>query len=237
MTMREGGRHIDYVNYFSAVEYTNWDADMLTGCICDPDWDGFDCSERKCLWGIDPEVTGWVDEQQLLDCTCTTPCAGSVTLSYKGVSTVAIPYDAGENVVQAALNEISSIDDVLVEIFGAGYICPPHGATTKVRRNQQRENRDREATVEKRTALFRALVHTAAFFVHTCMLPPPGYLPPRLQPPIHLPDSRGELHLPDHHPRYPRRDRRREDRRNHVPRQRRHHHLRDVNQGREGVFW
>lgn len=37
------------------VEYTSaWDADILHGCVCDPGWTGFDCSQLECPRGDDP---------------------------------------------------------------------------------------------------------------------------------------------------------------------------------------
>jgi hypothetical protein len=133
--MGEMAKYVDYDRYFDVIEYTNWDADKVTGCACDKDWEGFDCSERRCPWGVDPEQTvssGWVDETQLLECTCPDVCTGSITLSYKGYSTMSIPYNAGENMIQAALNELPTVEDVLVEIVGSGKVCPAAGATTKI---------------------------------------------------------------------------------------------------------
>jgi hypothetical protein len=65
MTMSEVGAYVDYDTYYTSVAYSNWDADMSTGCVCDKDWEGFDCADRKCPWGMDPEVSGWVDEIQV----------------------------------------------------------------------------------------------------------------------------------------------------------------------------
>ena len=37
------------------VFYTNWEADKIQGCLCDAGWDGYDCSQRQCPWGRDPQ--------------------------------------------------------------------------------------------------------------------------------------------------------------------------------------
>ena len=34
--------------------YDLWDADQTLGCVCDPGYDGPDCSERTCKYGADP---------------------------------------------------------------------------------------------------------------------------------------------------------------------------------------
>ena len=37
--------------------YKLWDANLFRGCACDPGYEGWDCSERKCPRGHDPAIT------------------------------------------------------------------------------------------------------------------------------------------------------------------------------------
>merc|ERR1711871_351252 len=37
-----------------ATSYELWDRDIGMGCLCDPEYQGADCSERKCKYGVDP---------------------------------------------------------------------------------------------------------------------------------------------------------------------------------------
>ena len=40
------------------VVYTSiWDADVLHGCVCDPGWIGYNCSQLECPRGDDPLTT------------------------------------------------------------------------------------------------------------------------------------------------------------------------------------
>jgi len=45
-----------------------WDADRLSGCLCDFGWTGYDCSLRTCPRGDDPSSYGQVHDDQLLRC-------------------------------------------------------------------------------------------------------------------------------------------------------------------------
>eukprot|EP01034_Spumella_vulgaris_P022801 gene22801-28963_t len=38
------------------TDYYNWDADKLQGCLCDPGYEGDDCSRRSCPVGRDPSL-------------------------------------------------------------------------------------------------------------------------------------------------------------------------------------
>ncbi|GLE07375.1 hypothetical protein PINS_up017537 [Pythium insidiosum] len=48
-----------------------WDADILRGCKCDPDFYGANCALKKCPVGDDPLTTGQVNEVQLISCQTT----------------------------------------------------------------------------------------------------------------------------------------------------------------------
>ncbi len=46
-----------------------WDAFKVLGCLCDPGWEGYDCSQKTCEYGDDPGTLEQYDEQQLITCT------------------------------------------------------------------------------------------------------------------------------------------------------------------------
>lgn len=56
-----GGRSAGFGG--NPVEYSAWDADMVSGCLCDDGWAGFDCSVRECPMGSDPHVRGVLEVQ------------------------------------------------------------------------------------------------------------------------------------------------------------------------------
>lgn len=60
----------DWVSSLS-FSFTDWDADMIQACICDPGYEGYDCSTvLRCPKGDDPLTLGQLDEVQILECTC-----------------------------------------------------------------------------------------------------------------------------------------------------------------------
>ena len=46
-----------------------WDATRIFGCLCDPQYTGYDCSLLTCPYGDDPDTPNQVDEQQIISCT------------------------------------------------------------------------------------------------------------------------------------------------------------------------
>ena len=57
-TMREAART-------NNVDYIQWDADKIIGCLCDTGFTGWDCSQKQCPLGDDPGTVG-VQEVQVL---------------------------------------------------------------------------------------------------------------------------------------------------------------------------
>lgn len=133
MTIREASQTIDYkYNLFKSVDYSNWDADKIQGCVCEQGWGGYDCSEKQCPWGPDPETT-WLDEIQVLDCKCESNCQGWITLNYLGESTRLIPYNAAASLVEDELERLNMITDVRVKTYGSEKgVCGPNGAATTI---------------------------------------------------------------------------------------------------------
>lgn len=102
---------------------TVWDVDKIYGCMCDSAHEGYDCSLKSCPRGDDPLTTGQVNEIQLLKCAA---IGGTFLLSYNGVSTKPIPYDASAATVQAALLTIVQITAVKVTFsIPTGIVCQP----------------------------------------------------------------------------------------------------------------
>lgn len=90
-----------------------WDADRIYGCICDEGWTGFDCSERRCTYGDDPNTYGQVNEVQLFECAGT---AGELTFSFRQRTTLPIPFNATRSELEAALEWLTSIDNVFCAV-------------------------------------------------------------------------------------------------------------------------
>ena len=95
-----------------------WDADRIYGCICDEGWTGYDCSERECTYGDDPNTYGQVNEVQLFECAGT---AGTLTLSFRQKTTLPIPYNATRQELEEALEWLTNIGDVIV-LFSSGSV-------------------------------------------------------------------------------------------------------------------
>ena len=136
-TMREAAERVEpHDRYDGASTYTAWDADMVRGCVCAPGFTGYDCSERTCARGDDPLTAGGLNELQLLDCQCGSAGCGAetaFTLSYKGLATASLPHDSTPELVEAALEALSVVDDVRVNFFGgAESVCSTAGVVTRV---------------------------------------------------------------------------------------------------------
>ena len=103
---------------YAAVQYA-WDYDMMHGCICDKGYHGYDCMLRECPKGDDPETTGQADEVQLLQCFPLDDGSrldGTMTLNFKHETTIPIGVNATGNDVKAALEALSVIRQVTVEV-------------------------------------------------------------------------------------------------------------------------
>ena len=88
-----------------------WDYDMIHGCLCDEGYMGFDCSLRSCPKGDDPISTGQADELQIVQCTSRN---GTLTLSFKGATTVPISVDATAPAIAAALVALPTVRGINV---------------------------------------------------------------------------------------------------------------------------
>eukprot|EP00753_Platysulcus_tardus_P000084 PLAT10071.2.p1 GENE.PLAT10071.2~~PLAT10071.2.p1 ORF type:complete len:670 (-),score=206.73 PLAT10071.2:72-2081(-) len=130
-SMASAAAERDDVRLLVSTSYSLWDANLVQGCVCDAGWQGYDCSLRACASGDDPQTTGQLDEIQELTCSCPVTCSGSFTLSFRGRQTAAIQYNANAAAVEAALEALSTIEDVTVT-NGDGSVCTAGGSTTVV---------------------------------------------------------------------------------------------------------
>eukprot|EP00615_Pteridomonas_danica_P005959 CAMPEP_0114354738 /NCGR_PEP_ID=MMETSP0101-20121206/19708_1 /TAXON_ID=38822 ORGANISM="Pteridomonas danica, Strain PT" /NCGR_SAMPLE_ID=MMETSP0101 /ASSEMBLY_ACC=CAM_ASM_000211 /LENGTH=727 /DNA_ID=CAMNT_0001496363 /DNA_START=304 /DNA_END=2487 /DNA_ORIENTATION=+ len=109
------------------VEYNNWDADQIQGCVCDEGYSGYDCSIVECPRGDDPKTVGQVNEFIQVSCLAD---GGYWFLSFRGATTRPIPYDAGYGTVERILESMGTMDDVSVTYSDMVGLAPACGATT-----------------------------------------------------------------------------------------------------------
>jgi hypothetical protein len=118
--------------------YSNiWDAYRIYGCYCDEGYYGPDCGLRKCPTGDDP-LTGvgastitnpnQFNEIQRISCSA---AQGSFTLSFRGKTTALIPFDASAAILTARLQELTTISQVRIVMYGA-QACMESGSTFTV---------------------------------------------------------------------------------------------------------
>eukprot|EP01038_Epipyxis_sp_PR26KG_P012023 gene12023-16094_t len=117
LTMREMGKEFNGRSLIRApVDYNNWEADMLQGCVCDEGWEGYDCSSRVCPKGRDPLSSTYnydVEERFVLQCLAT---EGYFSLLVLGQYTEPIPYDADPGLLKQIIESIYLAGTVNVEI-------------------------------------------------------------------------------------------------------------------------
>lgn len=103
-------------------DYTSvWDAHKIKGCVCDPQFRGYDCSLRVCPDGDDPLTTAQRNTVQLVRCIANT---GNFVLFFKGLPSRTIPWTANPEQVRAALLGIPYITNVKVTFSQiAGTVC------------------------------------------------------------------------------------------------------------------
>ncbi len=96
------------------VDYHNWDADKIQGCVCDPGFEGYDCSLRSCPAGPDPSIdtaSQYTVERFLLQCQAT---SGYFSMLVLGRHTAPIPFDADPAYLRAVLEANPAAGDVSV---------------------------------------------------------------------------------------------------------------------------
>lgn len=100
---------------------SNWDSDMVFGCVCDTGYAGYDCQERLCATGDDPMTTGQADEVQLLRCDFdnTDAAGGSFILTFREESTAVIDPSDTLATLEQKVEALSTIGDVEVSFNSA----------------------------------------------------------------------------------------------------------------------
>ncbi|ETP00668.1 hypothetical protein F441_21955 [Phytophthora nicotianae CJ01A1] len=106
-----------------AVVYNSvWDSEMVHGCVCEEGYGGGDCSDRLCPSGDDPLTGAATDtlfgfqknEKQIVFCAAT---SGTLTLSFRGKTTVRIDALDNADVVSKKLNALHTLQNVNI-LFG-----------------------------------------------------------------------------------------------------------------------
>ncbi len=80
--------------------------------MCDEGYGGYDCSKRECPTGDDPNTPG-LPEVQLLHCAGS---SGSLTLTFRGETTIPISWDALNSDIEEALEDLETIGNVDVTV-------------------------------------------------------------------------------------------------------------------------
>ena len=92
-----------------------WDYNRMFGCNCNSGWNGYDCSLRMCLTGDDPNTKGQRDAIQSISCSGGTG-GGFFVLTFRMEATIPIPSSASSMMVKAALEALSTVTEVAVEL-------------------------------------------------------------------------------------------------------------------------
>lgn len=96
-----------------------WDASRIYGCYCDKEYEGYDCSQYVCPHGDDPYSTHQLDEKQVISCQDANQL-GNIILTFRQQATSIISPTATVNDVKAALEALSTINEVAVETYITG---------------------------------------------------------------------------------------------------------------------
>lgn len=117
VTMRWAADHWDGLRLVRPnVSYDLWDADKVTGCLCDDGFSGFDCSRFECPRGDIPETAGQRRETMHIECQAD---VGHFSVAFRGHASAAIPHDAPYGHVRDYLEKMPSVGRV--EISMANY--------------------------------------------------------------------------------------------------------------------
>ena len=121
MSLREVSLYQDFTTYYNKLEYKDWDADMIHGCVCDEAWEGPACDQMSCPKGDDPTTSGVVDVQ-LIHCICY-DCAGGLNISFRGEQTAQIPHNAKLHQIEYYLDKLTKLEDYDVSFVLGSSLC------------------------------------------------------------------------------------------------------------------
>jgi len=100
-----------------------WDGTSAHGCICDPGFTGYDCSQRQCPRGDDPMTGGtrtYTQHDEKRNFKCTYISGGGVfSFTFRSAKTADLPHTATRAQVEDALLALSTLNKVAVE-FSSG---------------------------------------------------------------------------------------------------------------------
>jgi hypothetical protein len=96
-----------------------WDAYRMFGCLCDPQYEGYDCSLYVCPYGDNPDTQGQLDEEQILSCTDDGQ-DGSIVFTFRQQVSVPVSPTATTADVKAALEALSTVLEVAVDVYTPG---------------------------------------------------------------------------------------------------------------------
>eukprot|EP01038_Epipyxis_sp_PR26KG_P010435 gene10435-14018_t len=95
---------------------STWDATRVFGCYCDSGYAGYDCSLYICPYGDDPDTRNQLDEKQIISCT-DSDGSGNIVLKFREQSTASISPTATTAEVKSAIESLSTIGEVAVEVY------------------------------------------------------------------------------------------------------------------------
>jgi hypothetical protein len=101
----------------------------MRGCLCSEGWESYDCSLRSCPKGDDPQTVHQYNEIQTLSCS-DGDLNGTLTLTFRGEETVPLSANDTLLTLEAALNDISSINSVKVTLFNSSEAANERNTTT-----------------------------------------------------------------------------------------------------------
>jgi len=91
-----------------------WDAKRIFGCVCNPFWTSFDCSQRTCPIGVDPETV--TIERQSLTCTIERLSGSPPTVSMSILgNNFSVPATINTDNLQGILSSFLGVGTIVVK--------------------------------------------------------------------------------------------------------------------------
>lgn len=114
-TLRDAGSEFDGNKLIRPpVNYMNWDADKIQGCLCDRGYSGYHCFYPSCLQGPDP-LQSQFDKSEIITLQCQAN-QGYFVMKVMGYDTFPLPWDADVALVKYALEQLVTIGKVTVNM-------------------------------------------------------------------------------------------------------------------------
>jgi hypothetical protein len=132
VTLRDAAALVDQERLFFANTYGLWDADKISGCVCEAGYKGYDCSKRECITTADTLGVSNTQEVQVLDCTCPSTCSGHFFVGYHGAYVKVFPGDSAVELARrlSALDTVASVDVSILP--GGATVCDASGASSAI---------------------------------------------------------------------------------------------------------